>query len=180
MLPPGRARLATIPAPIGSPAVANTMGIDDVACFAARVGGVLCVRMMVTLRWTNSAAISLNRSVRPSPQRYSIVRLRSSLQPSSRSRCKSAAVHSLCAAAVPEPSNPMTGLGACCARAASGHRRRAAEQRDELAAYHSITSSAMASSVGGTSRPSALAVLRLMTRSYLVGAAPEGRPDWCP
>src|SRR5262249_42187577 len=33
--------------------------------------------------------------------------------------------------------------------------RRAAEQRDELAAPHSITSSARASSVGGTSRPSA-------------------------
>src|SRR5262249_34467439 len=49
-------------------------------------------------------------------------------------------------------------------------RRRAAEQRYELAALHSITSSARASSVGGTSRPSALAVLRLITNSYLVGA----------
>ena len=48
--------------------------------------------------------------------------------------------------------------------------RRAAEQRDELAPLHSITSSARASSVGGTSRPSALAVLRLITSSYLVGA----------
>src|SRR5262249_54282875 len=36
--------------------------------------------------------------------------------------------------------------------------RRAAEQRDELATFHSITSSARASSVDGTSRPSALAV----------------------
>ena len=35
---------------------------------------------------------------------------------------------------------------------------------------YSITSSARASSVGGTSRPSALAVLRLMTSSNLVGA----------
>jgi hypothetical protein len=33
-------------------------------------------------------------------------------------------------------------------------RRRAAEERDELAALHSITSSARAMSVGGTSRPS--------------------------
>src|SRR5215468_3758971 len=49
-------------------------------------------------------------------------------------------------------------------------RRRAAEQRDELASLHSITSSARASSVGGTSRPSALAVLRLITNSYFVGA----------
>src|SRR5262245_3101965 len=35
---------------------------------------------------------------------------------------------------------------------------------------YSITSSARASSIGGTSRPSALAVLRLMTSSYFVGA----------
>ena len=34
----------------------------------------------------------------------------------------------------------------------------------------SITSSARASSAGGTSRPSAFAILRLMTSSYLVGA----------
>src|ERR1700747_2664207 len=49
-----------------------------------------------------------------------------------------------------------------------GHR--AAEQRYERAPFHSITSLARASSVGGTSRPSALAVLRLITSSYLVGA----------
>src|SRR5215813_2104184 len=44
-------------------------------------------------------------------------------------------------------------------------RRRSAH--DELAA-HSITSSARASSVGGTVRPSAFAVFRLMTISILV------------
>src|SRR5262245_29663219 len=50
-------------------------------------------------------------------------------------------------------------------------RRRAAEQRDELATPdHSITSSARASREGGTVRPSALAVLRLSTVWYLVGA----------
>src|SRR4029077_18520951 len=48
-------------------------------------------------------------------------------------------------------------------------RRRATEQRDELAAFHSITSSARASSDGDTSRPSAFAVLRLSTSSNLVG-----------
>ena len=49
-------------------------------------------------------------------------------------------------------------------------RRRAAEQCDELApSHHSITSSARASSVGGTSMPSALAVLRLMISSNFVG-----------
>src|SRR5262249_34602844 len=45
---------------------------------------------------------------------------------------------------------------------------RAAEQRDELAPPHSITSSARASSVGGTVRPSALAVFMLMISSTLV------------
>src|SRR5262249_33889254 len=37
--------------------------------------------------------------------------LRPSLHPSSRSRSRNAAVHSLCAGAGPEPSNPMTGIG---------------------------------------------------------------------
>src|SRR5262249_449074 len=45
---------------------------------------------------------------------------------------------------------------------------RTAEQRDELAALHSITSSASASNVAGTSRPSALALLRLSTNSNLL------------
>src|SRR5262245_16207790 len=47
---------------------------------------------------------------------------------------------------------------------------RTADQRDELAAgTHSITSSASASNLSGTVSPSALAVLRLITKSYLIG-----------
>src|SRR5262245_16238803 len=61
-------------------------------------------------------------------------------------------------------------LCACCHRP---RQHRAANQRDEVAASdlrgHSITSSARASSVGGTVRPSDLAVLRLITSSNLVG-----------
>ena len=56
----------------------------------------------------------------------------------------------------------------------AANARRAAmltpPNRDELPPPHSITSSARASSVGGTLRPSAFAVLRLITGSYLVGA----------
>src|SRR5262245_3303919 len=49
---------------------------------------------------------------------------------------------------------------------------RAAEQRDELATPdHSITSSARASSIGGISMPSALAVLRFTTSSKRVGCS---------
>src|SRR5262249_61924589 len=47
-------------------------------------------------------------------------------------------------------------------------RRRAAEQRDELTPFHSITSSARASSAAGISRPSVRAVFRLITSSNLV------------
>jgi hypothetical protein len=50
-------------------------------------------------------------------------------------------------------------------------RGSGAKQRDELAPFdHSITSSARASTVGGNSRPSALAVFRLIASSYLFGA----------
>src|SRR5262249_37700990 len=55
-------------------------------------------------------------------------------------------------------------LGLLCPRR-HRPRRRAAEERDELAAFHSITWSARASRVDGTSRPSVLAALRLRTSS---------------
>src|SRR5262249_14788069 len=51
---------------------------------------------------------------------------------------------------------------------------RAAEERDELASSHSITSSARASSVGGTSRPSAWAFCGLTTSAFWVGPCPGG------
>src|SRR5207237_7583930 len=47
----------------------------------------------------------------------------------------------------------------------------AAKKCDELAPVHSITSSARASSDCGTVRPSAFAVLRLITNSNLVGCS---------
>src|SRR5262245_31846292 len=47
-------------------------------------------------------------------------------------------------------------------------RRRAAEERDELAAIHSITSSARPMSGSGNARPSVLAVFRLTTNSTFV------------
>src|SRR6516164_8765680 len=56
-------------------------------------------------------------------------------------------------------------LGLLRARRERPRDRRAAEQRDELAALHSITSSAVPSSVAGTSSPRTLAVCRLITNS---------------
>jgi hypothetical protein len=49
--------------------------------------------------------------------------------------------------------------------------RRAAEQRDELASLHSITSSARNRNESEIVNPSALAVVRFMTRSNLVGCS---------
>src|SRR5262245_7278962 len=120
-LPPGRARLATRPVPTGSAADAIMIGMTDVACFAATTGAAEFVTMTSTLSRTNSAAISAKRSVRPSAHRYWIAMVRSSTQPSSRSRWTKAAVHWLMAEAVPAPKNPIVGSFACCARAASGH-----------------------------------------------------------
>src|SRR5262249_45611011 len=58
--------------------------------------------------------------------------------------------------------------------------RRAANQRDELAALHSITSSASCWRWSGTSRPSALAVLRLITSSNVVGCITGRAPGLAP
>src|SRR6202011_4841664 len=52
----------------------------------------------------------------------------------------------------------------------------APEERDEVAAGHSMTSSASARSWGGIVRPSVFAVLRLMTISNLVGCITGSSP----
>src|SRR5262249_50737094 len=57
------------------------------------------------------------------------------------------------------------------ARRARPRRRAADERQDELAPPHSITLSTSASSCGGISRPSAFAVLRLITSSNFVGCS---------
>ena len=139
-----------------------------------------------TLRRTNSAAISA--SLRPSAQRYSIARFRPSLQPSSRSRCTNAAANWPWVAGVAAPKYPMVGgFADCCARAASGQaiaappidlmksrrltrpsRRFRTKPDSDIRQIYSITSSTVASSCAGTSRPSALAVCMLMTNSNLV------------
>src|SRR5262249_31253012 len=59
-------------------------------------------------------------------------------------------------------------------------RGRAGEQRDELAPFHSITSSARSGNAGGICKPIALAVLRLITSSNLVGACTGRSPGFSP
>src|SRR5262249_61036131 len=77
-----------------------------------------------------------------------------------------------CGAGGGRPENPARRYSRLLrVRHARPRRCRAPEQRDKVPALnHSITSSARARSVGGTSIPSALAVLRFTISSYLVGA----------
>ena len=63
--------------------------------------------------------------------------------------------------------NPITGIG-CCARAASGHAA-ARRRHDELRAVSFDHLVGAGEQRGGTTRPSILAVWRLMTSSNLVG-----------
>src|SRR5215468_9100902 len=58
--------------------------------------------------------------------------------------------------------------------------RRAADERDELAPLHSITSSARTRIDDGTTRPSALAVLRFRTISNFVGNCTGRSPGFAP
>ena len=130
-MPPGRASEATRLLPTGSPAAAKTIGMTEVACFAAMTAAVPPVKIISTFSRTNSVAISAMRSARPSPHRYSIATVRPSIHPSSRKRCTNAAVHWLCIEAVFAPKYPIVGsLPACCARAMSGHA--AAPQAAEM------------------------------------------------
>jgi hypothetical protein len=67
------------------------------------------------------------------------------------------------------------------ASSAMARCRRTAEQRDEFAAPdHSITSSARARSDSGMVSPSALAVVRLITSSNLVGCSTGKSPGFAP
>jgi hypothetical protein len=72
-LPPGRARLATKPSLTGSSLTPNTIGIVEVAAFAASaVAAFPDTAITATRRRTNSATDARMRSYRPSSQWYSI------------------------------------------------------------------------------------------------------------
>src|SRR5579862_184977 len=60
--------------------------------------------------------------------------------------------------------------GRLCECGARPCRERKRDTGEDRSPPHSITTSARPSTVGGIARPSALAVLRLITGSYLAGA----------
>jgi hypothetical protein len=120
-LPPGRARLATRPSLTGSSATPNTIGIVAVAALAAIAAGVPDVAITATRRRTRSAISAGRRSYRPSSQWYSTITLWPSTVPVSPSPLRNAAAKPAEASADPPSTNPITGIGACCPRATTGH-----------------------------------------------------------
>ena len=121
-LPPGRARLATRPLPTGSPAIAKTIGMTEVACFAAidrrgpardddidlepdELGRDLGEALAASLR----PAILDRDGATLDPAEFA--------QPLHKSGDPCGSGPTACRA----PRNPMVGsFPACCARAASG------------------------------------------------------------
>src|SRR5262249_41920541 len=108
----------------GGGAVAGGRGAApyDVPWWPGGVDRPPAVTIASTLNRTNSVAISANRILRPSAQRYSIATVRPFIHPSSSNRFSKAAVHGAQTTAVAAPKNPMVGSRpVCCARADNGH-----------------------------------------------------------
>ncbi len=174
-LPPGRARLSTKPAATGSAAVGNTIGTVRVACSNGPKVGAPWARMTSGASATNSAAWSANfggtgsgpAGVDPHVAADGPAQLLKPLQecPDASLKFRIVRGYGQKYADAPHP------LGLLRARRERPRCRGAANERDERAAVHSMTSSARTSSDVGISRPSALAVVMLMTRSNLVGCS---------
>ena len=172
-LPPGRLRLATRPDLTGSAPTAKTIGIVAVAALAASAAALPSGDDHGDLP-ANQIGRQRRQADRfdcpPSDIRSRRSGLRQSRLPSGPGW--NARQHGTCEG---QPADaplrkPITGIAGCCARAATGHAAAAPPSSVmNSRRCHSITSSARASSVGGTSRPSAFAVLRLITSSNLVG-----------
>ena len=158
-LPPGRARLATRPSLTGSSLTMKTMGIVVVAALAANAAGAS--------DRDDHGDLSANQFGRQLRQPINLIfgpavfdrhvlalDIAVSFRPWRNPRKRSAfARQAMRRRGTRSPASP---AAARAPPAATPPRRRAA---DELApSHHSITSSARASSVGGTSRPSIRAV----------------------
>ena len=121
-LPPGRARLATKPAPTGSAALAITMGMVVVAFFAANAVGAPVTTIRSTLRRTKSAASSGRRSGFCSANRYSMVIFFPSIHPSLLSSCRNASKRTALPEAVLASRKPMRKIfPVCCASPCPAH-----------------------------------------------------------
>ena len=124
VLPPGRARLSTKPAPTGSTTVTNTIGGALVACSNDPVAALPVARMTSGASASNSAECRRASSVFLTPQRASIRTLRPSVQPNCSSPWWNAAMRlcpSLSSAAIGMSTPIRRTRSDCCPRATIGH-----------------------------------------------------------
>jgi hypothetical protein len=118
----GAVQTGNDPKPDRIRASVNTIGIVDVAAFAARIVTAPPVETRTAaLRPTSSAAIAGKRSYCPSAQRNSIVKCCPSTWPVSRKPSWNAATKCCQGASDPLPRKPIIGRDAGCACTASGH-----------------------------------------------------------
>ena len=136
-LPAGRFKPLTRPAFTGSPPAAKTIGMLDVAAFAASPDGSPPVATITsTCCRAKSVASSGSRSYLPSAQRYSIVTLRPTLNPPSPPLQKSTHILRKGAGRCAIEKADRAHRRLLCPRHDRPRRRCAAEQRDELAPPH--------------------------------------------
>ena len=154
-LPPGRARLSTKPAPTGSATAANTIGNVAAHLPQWRQRGVPTGQNDVRREGDQFGCVfaySLGDRRRPSDIDPNVAADRPArlLQPLLK-RGDAGLRFAIVRGDGHEHADPPHAFGLLRPRRERPRCRRTAEQRDELApSYHSITSSARASSVGGT------------------------------
>jgi hypothetical protein len=164
MFPPGWLSVTTRPLATGSPRFANTIGIVRVSRWTATAPGVVpFVTMMSGCRPTpHVAALGPTQMLKRLLERKDTRPLDG-------------------IAFVERHEHPDTPYPPRLLRPRHHRPRRSTpEPYDELPPLHWITSSAVANSVSGIVRPSALAVLRLMTNLYLSAPWTEGRWKYHP
>ena len=145
-LPPGRAKLSTKPAPTGSATTGNTIGTVRVACSNGPTVEAPWARMTSGASAANSAACLRMSAALAVAQRVSIRTLRPMVQPNCcqplQERPDAGLKFRIVRGCGQEHADAPHPLALLRARRQRPRRRRAAEQRDELAPVHSITSSA--------------------------------------
>src|SRR5262249_57846517 len=150
IIPPGRLRLATSPSATGSPPIVKTIGSVVVARLAARAVGSPPVEAITAnltldqLSRQHRQSVALTLCPAPFDRNISAFRIASFIETlPKRGNCVRQSVRRL---GIEKPDHRHRCLLRACRE---WPRRRAAEQRYELASPHSITSSASASSPSG-------------------------------
>ena len=182
MRPPGLARLATKPSPTGSETCTKTIGTKSVMRWRAANVGVLVARqnpapsLQVPLQECSGA----QHCPQPRDNELNVTAVcpPKLLEPVLKHFNIGTPVHVACGADR-QHADPQHASG-CCARPdrPRSHRPPSSVMNSRL--FIQSPRRRARAALGGTSRPSALAVPRLITNSYLVGACTGRSPGFSP